>query len=208
MKKKIGIAAALFLLILPELPCMAHGAGASVSSAAVGVRANVCLYQELILGVTGTALSGRPQAESVQKIYGVYPSGSFVAAIGADIPEGWEAVIWESEAEIPDWGIEIRAEGKENARIMVTGQHGTLNAAQFYPEQPDPFVTEQGREGLYYKGEYESEGERFVDQQIVFGQLDSGFYGISIQMPKAVFEENQETILEMLRSVEIMEKKN
>lgn len=120
MKKKIGIAAALFLLILPELPCMAHGAGASVSSAAVGVRANVCLYQELILGVTGTALSGRPQAESVQKIYGVYPSGSFVAAIGADIPEGWEAVIWESEAEIPDWGIEIRAEGKENARIMVT----------------------------------------------------------------------------------------
>ena len=208
MKKKIGIAAALFLLILPELPCMAHGAEVSVPSAAVGVQTNAYPYQDLILGVTGTALSGRPQAESVQKIYGVYPSGSLVGAIGAGIQEGWEAVIWESEAEIPDWGIEMRAGGKENGRIMVTGQHGTLNAAQFYPGQPDPLVTEEGREGLYYKGEYESEGERFVDQQIVFGQLDSGFYGISIQMPKAVFEENQETILEMLRSVEIMEKKN
>ena len=44
-----------------------------------------------------------------------------------------------------------------------------------------------------------------MDQHIVFGELDSGFYGISIQMPKAVFEENQEAILDMLRSVKIVE---
>ena len=157
-------------------------------------------------GPEDSVSSDGSSSASLTEIHNNFQVGSVSVTMSMDVPEGWETVIWDVETEIPDWGIEIRADGKENARIMVKGQHGTLNVAQFYPEQPEAFATDQGREGLYYKGEYESEeGERFVDQHIVFGQLDSGFYGISIQMPKAVFEENQEAILDMLRSVKIVE---
>lgn len=153
--------------------------------------------------VTGTAVYMEP---SVQTCCGEFQVGSVSVTLHADIPEEWDYSVWDTAEEMPDWGIRIRVEGEDNAIIRISGQHGTLNVSGFYPEPPETLVTDQGTEAQYYKTEYKTnEGENFVDQHVVFGQMNSGFYGISVQMPKSMFEKNAESIQELLRSVEITE---
>ncbi len=132
--------------------------------------------------------------------------GSTSVTINAAIPNSWNYQKWDVEKGIIDWGIEIQVEGDENSIIMISGQYGTLNVSSLYPDEPETFVTDQGIEAQYYKDEYRtSEGEAYVNQHIVIGQLNSGFYGISIQMPKKNFDENAESIQELIKSVEILE---
>ena len=98
------------------------------------------------------------------------------------------------------------AEGKEEALIAIRGQYGTLDVSGLYPGPPETFLTDQGREAQYYKQEYASDqGEVFIDRYLVFGQLDSGFYGVSIQMPRSVFDRNEEAIQTLLKSIRITE---
>ena len=49
------------------------------------------------------------------------------------------------------------------------------------------------------------DGEIYVNQQIVIGQMKSGFYGISLQMPKTIYDDHIESIRKVLESVKITE---
>ena len=132
--------------------------------------------------------------------------GSTSVTIDVDIPNNWNYQKWDVEEGIPDWGIEIQVEDNENSMIMISGQYGTLNVSGIYPDDPEIFVTGQGIKAQYYKDEYQSsEDETYVSQHIIIGQLNSGFYGISIQMPEKTFDENSESIQELLKSVKILE---
>lgn len=132
--------------------------------------------------------------------------GPVAVTIQALLPEGWESIPEDVEEGSPDWGIRILAEGKEEALIAIRGQYGTLNVSGLYPGPPETFLTNQGREAQYYKQEYASDqGEVFIDRYLVFGQLDSGFYGVSIQMPRSVFDRNEEAIQTLLKSIRITE---
>lgn len=132
--------------------------------------------------------------------------GSSSVTIDVAIPNGWNYRKWDVEEESADWGIEIRVECDEDSIIMISGQYGTLNVSGLYPNDPEIFVTDQGIKTQYYKDEYQTiEGETYVNQQIVIGQLNSGFYGISIQMSKKNFDNNAESIQKLLKSVKIFE---
>ena len=123
-----------------------------------------------------------------------------------DIPDGWNYFKWDVEQEVPDWGLQIQIGDHENSIIMISGQHGTLNVSGMYPDPPEIFITNQGTEAPYYKNEFEmDDGEIYVNQQIVIGQMKSGFYGISLQMPKTIYDDHIESIRKVLESVKITE---
>ena len=144
--------------------------------------------------------------ETSVEIRADFQVGPVAVTIQALLPEGWESIPEDVEEGSPDWGIRILAEGKEEALIAIRGQYGTLNVSGLYPGPPETFLTDQGREAQYYKQEYASDqGEVFIDRYLVFGQLDSGFYGVSIQMPRSVFDRNEEAIQTLLKSIRITE---
>ena len=144
--------------------------------------------------------------ETSAEIRADFQVGPVAVTIQALLPEGWESIPEDVEEGSPDWGIRILAEGKEEALIAIRGQYGTLDVSGLYPGPPETFLTDQGREAQYYKQEYASDqGEVFTDRYLVFGQLDSGFYGVSIQMPRSVFDRNEEAIQTLLKSIRITE---
>ena len=160
----------------------------------------------VMLGLTGTVVFVEPDVPTCCNKFQV---GSVSVTLHVNVPEEWNYFIWEAEEEGPDWGIRIQVEGEENAAIQISGQHGTLNVSDFYPEPPETLITDQGLEAQYYKNKYETDdGEIFVDQYVVIGQMNSGFYGISLQMPQSIFDRNAETIQELLKSIEITEVQN
>ena len=123
-----------------------------------------------------------------------------------DIPDGWNYAKWDVEQEVPDWGLQIQIGDHENSIIMISGQHGTLNVSGMYPDPPEIFITNQGIEASYYKDEFEMDsGETYVNQHIVIGQMKSGFYGIILQMPREIYDDNIEPIQKLLESVKIVE---
>lgn len=144
--------------------------------------------------------------ETSAEIRADFQVGPVAVTIQALLPEGWESIPEDVDEGSPDWGIRILAEGKEEALIAIRGQYGTLDVSGLYPGPPETFLTDQGREAQYYKQEYASDqGEVFTDRYLVFGQLDSGFYGVSIQMPRSVFDRNEEAIQTLLKSIRITE---
>ena len=166
----------------------------------------VTLLLSVTPSLTGAAVCMEP---AVQICCGEFQIGSVSVTLHADIPEEWAYSIWNAEEEMSDWGILIQVEGEDNATIQIKGQHGTLNVSDFYPEPPETLITDQGLEAQYYKNKYETDdGEIFVDQYVVIGQMNSGFYGISLQMPQSIFDRNAETIQELLKSIEITEVQN
>lgn len=153
-----------------------------------------------------TALQESSSEETSAEIRADFQVGPVAVTIQALLPEGWESVTEDVEEGSPGWGIRILAEGKEEALIAIRGQYGTLDVSGLYPGPPETFLTDQGREAQYYKQEYASDqGEVFTDRYLVFGQLDSGFYGVSIQMPRSVFDRNEEAIQTLLKSIRITE---
>ena len=135
-----------------------------------------------------TAPQESSSEETSAEIRADFQVGPVAVTIQALLPEGWESIPEDVEEGSPDWGIRILAEGKEEALIAIRGQYGTLDVSGLYPGPPETFLTDQGREAQYYKQEYASDqGEVFTDRYLVFGQLDSGFYGVSIQMPPGPF---------------------
>ena len=153
-----------------------------------------------------TAPQESSSEETSAEIRADFRVGPVAVTIQALLPEGWESVTEDVEEGSPDWGIRILAEGKEEALIAIRGQYGTLDVSGLYPGPPETFLTDQGREAQYYKQEYASDqGEVFTDRYLVFGQLDSGFYGVSIQMPRSVFDRNEEAIQTLLKSIRITE---
>ena len=153
-----------------------------------------------------TAPQESSSEETSAEIRADFQVGPVAVTIQALLPEGWESVTEDVEEGSPDWGIRILAEGKEEALIAIRGQYGTLDVSGLYPGPPETFLTDQGREAQYYKQEYASDqGEVFIDRYLVFGQLDSGFYGVSIQMPRSVFDRNEEAIQTLLKSIRITE---
>ena len=155
---------------------------------------------------TETAPQESSSEETSAEIRADFQVGPVAVTIQALLPEGWESIPEDVEEGSPDWGIRILAEGKEEALIAIRGQYGTLDVSGLYPGPPETFLTDQGREAQYYKQEYASDqGEVFTDRYLVFGQLDSGFYGVSIQMPRSVFDRNEEAIQTLLKSIRITE---
>ena len=153
-----------------------------------------------------TAPQESSSEETSAEIRADFQVGPVAVTIQALLPEGWESIPEDVEEGSPDWGIRILAEGKEEALIAIRGQYGTLDVSGLYPGPPETFLTDQGREAQYYKQEYASDqGEVFTDRYLVFGQLDSGFYGVSIQMPRSVFDCNEEAIQTLLKSIRITE---
>lgn len=153
-----------------------------------------------------TAPQESSSEETSAEIRADFQVGPVAVTIQALLPEGWESIPEDVEEGSPDWGIRILAEGKEEALIAIRGQYGTLDVSGLYPGPPETFLTDQGREAQYYKQEYASDqGEVFIDRYLVFGQLDSGFYGVSIQMPRSVFDRNEEAIQTLLKSIRITE---
>lgn len=153
-----------------------------------------------------TLLQETSSEETSAEIRADFQVGPVAVTIQALLPEGWESIPEDVEEGSPDWGIRILAEGKEEALIAIRGQYGTLDVSGLYPGPPETFLTDQGREAQYYKQEYASDqGEVFIDRYLVFGQLDSGFYGVSIQMPRSVFDRNEEAIQTLLKSIRITE---
>lgn len=153
-----------------------------------------------------TAPQESSSEETSAEIRADFQVGPVAVTIQALLPEGWESIPEDVEEGSPDWGIRILAEGKEEALIAIRGQYGTLDVSGLYPGPPETFLTDQGREAQYYKQEYASDqGEVFTDRYLVFGQLDSGFYGVSIQMPRSVFDRNEEAIQTLLKSIRITE---
>ena len=131
---------------------------------------------------------------------------SVTVTIQVDIPDGWNYSKWDVEQEVPDWGLQIQIGDHENSIIMISGQHGTLNVSGMYPDPPEIFITNQGIEASYYKDEFEMDsGETYVNQHIVIGQMKSGFYGIILQMPREIYDDNIEPIQKLLESVKIVE---
>lgn len=76
----------------------------------------------------------------------------------------------------------------------------------FYPDEPAEFSTTAGMTGLRYIREYETpDGEKIVEQDIVFPRMDSGSYGVCIRMPQEVYDAYAQDIEHLLYSVEIAE---
>ena len=144
--------------------------------------------------------------EEVVTIKERFQLDSVSVTLQVDIPDGWNYFKWDVEQEVPDWGLQIQIGDHENSIIMISGQHGTLNVSGLYPDPPEIFITNQGTEATYYKNEFEmDDGEIYVNQQIVIGQMKSGFYGISLQMPKTIYDDHIESIRKVLESVKIAE---
>ena len=133
-------------------------------------------------------------------------AGEYAVTMRLSIPAQWDYAIREAEAEAPDWGIHILPDGGEASLISVYGQYGTLNVSGFYPDEPAEFSTTAGMTGLRYIREYETpDGEKIVEQDIVFPRMDSGSYGVCIRMPQEVYDAYAQDIEHLLYSVEIAE---
>lgn len=117
------------------------------------------------------------------------------------MPESWSYDSWDSEAESPDWGFSVYVQKREDARIQIFGQHGTLNAAGLYANGPESFETSKGMAGELFWGEGTlDDGAIMIDGMLVF---EKESYGVNFSMPKKVYEEEQDRIFQLWKSIEI-----
>lgn len=125
-------------------------------------------------------------------------------AISVQLPEDWDYTIWDVEAESPDWGYTVQVNGRDDAVIQIRGQFGTLTA-DGYSNGPESFQTSQGLTGQYSWDEYLLDDNTPAIQGIaVFDTELSGFYGVSFNMPKSVYDENKNSMEKVFQSIVIL----
>lgn len=125
--------------------------------------------------------------------------------ISLQMPEDWNYTLWDVEEESPDWGYSVKVQGREDSIFSIFGQHGTLTA-DGYSNEPKSFQTSQGLTGQYSWDEYMlDDGNAAIQGQIVFDTEFAGFYGVSFNMPKSIYNENKDIIDKVFQSIVIKE---
>ncbi|MNW48136.1 hypothetical protein D3C74_254860 [compost metagenome] len=117
-------------------------------------------------------------------------------------PAGWSSVIeetWEGTEEResnPDGGIIIYVESNKDDSIRVFGQHGHISLPTEGFVQED-FYTSSGEKGLLFSNE-------LMDEKEIYFIMDSGFNGAHIRVSNDSFKRNEEKIMNVLRSIELI----
>jgi len=125
--------------------------------------------------------------------------------ISLQIPEDWKYTIWDVEEESPQWGYFIQVLGRDDATFDIFGQFGTLTAND-YSNGPKSVQTSQGLTGQYSWDEYMLDDKNpAIQGMIVFDTELAGFYGVSFNMPKSVYNENKDIIDKVFQSIVIKE---
>ena len=125
--------------------------------------------------------------------------------ISLQMPEDWNYTLWDVQEESPDWGYSVKVQGREDAIFSILGQHGTLTA-DGYSNGPKSFQTSQGLTGQYSWDEYMlDDGNPAIQGRIVFDTELAGFYGVSFNMPKSIYNENRDIIDKVCQSIVIKE---
>lgn len=125
--------------------------------------------------------------------------------ISLQIPEDWKYTIWDVEEESPQWGYSIQVLGRDDATFHIFGQFGTLTAND-YSNGPKSVQTSQGLTGQYFWDEYMLDDKNpAIQGMIVFDTELAGFYGVSFNMPKNVYNENKDIIDKVFQSIVIKE---
>ncbi|MEZ3516904.1 MAG: hypothetical protein K1W37_17060 [Lachnospiraceae bacterium] len=125
--------------------------------------------------------------------------------ISLQMPEDWKYTIWDVDEESPDWGYSIETHGMADAGFRIFGQFGTLTA-DGYSNGSKSFQTSKGLVGQYSWDEYTlDDGNPAVQGMVVFDTELAGFYGVSFNMPKSVYSENNDIIDKVFQSIVIKE---
>lgn len=125
------------------------------------------------------------------------PDENRTSEISFQMPDNWGYTSYGPSE--PDWGFTVQVQNREDAFINIFGQYGTFNPASV--EEPKDFTTASGLTGKLYPDTYTSDdGVSYINYQIVF---DMEFYGVSVNMPKSVYDENEEAIQQLFLSISI-----
>lgn len=122
------------------------------------------------------------------------------------MPKSWGYSFWDVSEEIPDWGFSIDIQKRDDANIQIWGQYGNLNVGGLYANGPEDVETVKGMKGRFYweKGTTD-DGTSVIQGTVVFetDYFERDFYGVSFIMPESVYQEESNSIFELIRSIEI-----